>query len=69
MTGVQTCALPISVAAFALAAPFIGPFARLFGFVALPLSLLAATLAIIVGYVGATELAKRWFYRVPTLQK
>ena len=59
----------VAVAAFALAVPFIGPFARLFGFVALPLSLLAAMLAIIVGYVVVTELAKRWFYRVPAPQK
>ncbi len=53
----------IAVAAFAVAAPFIGSFARIFGFVALPAGLLGAMVAIVVGYVLATEVAKRWFYR------
>jgi Mg2+-importing ATPase len=53
----------VAVAAVALAVPFIGPFARVFGFVALTWPLLGATVAIVVGYAIATELAKRWFYR------
>ena len=53
----------VAVAAFAVAVPFIGPLARVFGFVALTWPLLGAMVAIIVGYVFATELAKRWFYR------
>ena len=53
----------VAVAAFAVALPFITPFARAFGFVALPWPLLGAMGAIVVGYVLATELAKLWFYR------
>jgi hypothetical protein len=51
------------VAAFAGAVPFIGPFVAIFGFVAHPWPLLLAMAAIVVGYILATELAKRWFYR------
>jgi len=53
----------VAVAAFAVAAPFVGPFAGVFGFVALPLDLLGAMVAIVVGYILATELAKPWFFR------
>jgi Mg2+-importing ATPase len=53
----------VAVAAFAFAAPFIGPFAEVFGFVALPAPLLSTMVAIVVGYTLATELAKRWFFR------
>ena len=49
----------VTVAAFGVAVPFIGPFARVFGFVALPWPLLGAVVAIVVGYILATELAKR----------
>jgi len=47
----------------AVVVPYIGPFARVFGFVALPWPLLAASLAIVAGYILATETAKRRFYR------
>jgi Mg2+-importing ATPase len=53
----------VAVAAFAVAAPFVGPFAGVFGFVALPWNLLGAMVAIVVGYILATELAKPWFFR------
>jgi Mg2+-importing ATPase len=53
----------VAVAAFAVAVPFVGPFARVFGFVALPWDLLGAMVAIVVGYILATELAKPWFFR------
>jgi Mg2+-importing ATPase len=53
----------VAVAAFTIAAPFIGSFANVFGFVALPWPLLATTVAIVAGYILATEVAKRWFYR------
>jgi P-type Mg2+ transporter len=53
----------VAVAAFAVAVPFIGPFARVFGFVALTWPQLGAMVAIVVAYILATELAKRWFYR------
>ena len=52
----------VAVAAFAVAIPFIGPLAGVFGFVAPPWPLLGAMVAIVVGYILATELAKRWFY-------
>lgn len=53
----------IAVAAIVVAAPFIGPFADVFGFVSLSWKLLGVIGAIFVGYVVATEFAKRWFYR------
>jgi Mg2+-importing ATPase len=53
----------VAVAVLAVAVPYIGPFARVFGFVALPWPLLAAALAIVAGYILATETAKRRFYR------
>ena len=53
----------VAVAAFTISAPFIGPFARVFGFIALTWPLLGAMVAIVLGYILATELAKRWFYR------
>ena len=50
------------VAMLALALPFIGPVAGLFGFVALPPALLGGMLLVVLGYVAATEFAKRRFY-------
>ena len=46
-----------------LAIPYLTPLARLFDFVPLPWPLLMVTLVILVGYVVATEAAKRWFFR------
>ena len=46
-----------------LAIPYLGSLSALFGFTPIPIALLAATLAIVAGYVAATELAKAWFYR------
>jgi Mg2+-importing ATPase len=51
-----------TVCVVAVALPFVTPLARVFGFVALPWPLLAAMLAIVAGYVVATELAKRWYF-------
>lgn len=51
------------VAVAILMLPWFVPFAALFGFVPLPASLLAAMLAIVAGYVLATEIAKRIYYR------
>ena len=53
----------VAVSALAVALPFIAPFARVFGFVALPWPLLAVALAIVAGYIVATELAKHWYFR------
>ena len=49
----------LAVAALALASPYLGPLARAFGFVPLPLPLLATLVLVVVAYIGATELAKR----------
>ena len=53
----------VAVCAVAVALPFVSPVAGVFGFVALSWPLLAAALAIVAGYVLATELAKRRYYR------
>jgi len=53
----------VAVCALAVALPFSAPLARVFGFVALPWPLLAAALAIVAGYIVATEIAKRWYFR------
>jgi P-type Mg2+ transporter len=50
------------VAALALALPYTGPLAGLFGMVALPWPLLASTLLIVLGYAVATEIAKRLYF-------
>lgn len=47
----------------ALCLPYLGPVARAFGFVPLPPSLLAASLAIVAGYIVCTEAIKRWLQR------
>jgi Mg2+-importing ATPase len=52
------------VAAVALALPWTGPAAGLFGLIPLPPPLVATLLAIVAGYVLATEGAKLLFYRV-----
>ena len=53
----------VAVAAFVVASPFIGPFASIFGLAALPSPLLCVMFAIVMGYVLATEFAKRWYFR------
>lgn len=53
----------LAVGMLALALPWSGPAAALFGFVPLPPSLTAAMLAIVLAYVAVTELTKRWFAR------
>jgi Mg2+-importing ATPase len=47
----------------ALAVPFLGPFSTAFGFVPLSALEMAIVLAIVAGYIVATEGAKAWFYR------
>ena len=53
----------VAVCAVAVALPFIAPVASVFGFVALPWPLHAAMVAIVAGYILATELAKRRYFR------
>jgi Mg2+-importing ATPase len=52
-----------AVAVLAVALPYIAPAARLLGFVPLPPTLLAVVIGIVCAYVGATEAAKRRFWR------
>ena len=59
LLGVST----VIVMGAALCLPYLGPVARAFGFVPLPPSLLAASLAIVAGYIVCTEAIKRWLQR------
>jgi Mg2+-importing ATPase len=52
----------VVLVAVALATPYL-PYARIFGFVPLPGTVLGTLVVITVLYVMATELQKRWFYR------
>jgi Mg2+-importing ATPase len=53
----------VGVIALALALPYTGPLAAAFGFVALPTSLMLASLLVVAAYVATTEGAKQRFYR------
>ena len=53
----------LAVAAATFAVPFLGGPSALFGFVPLSTMELAAVVAIVGGYVVATEIAKSWFFR------
>jgi len=53
------------VAALALALPFFEPAAALFGLIPLSPALLGSMLLVVLGYVAATEFAKRRFYALP----
>ena len=55
----------VAVAALACSLPYIGPVARLFGLVALPWTLMACAMLIVVAYMLSTEAIKRWFYARP----
>jgi Mg2+-importing ATPase len=67
---VAQCAEPVAVdhetvvvGATALALPYAGPVAAVFGLQPLPPTLFAAALAIVFAYAASTELTKRIFYR------
>jgi P-type Mg2+ transporter len=53
----------LGVMALALALPFMGPLARVLGFVPLSVPMAATLVTIVLAYLGATEAAKRWFWR------
>jgi len=53
----------IVVALATLAIPYLGPLSSAFGFVPLAATQIAAVIAIVAGYIVATEGAKVWFYR------
>jgi Mg2+-importing ATPase len=54
--------LTVGLIGIALALPYL-PFARVFGFVPLPGSLVAAVSLLTALYVVASELQKKWFFR------
>ena len=54
----------LAVAVATLAVPFLGPLSAVFGFVPLSAPQMATVLAIVFGYIAATEGAKAWFYRM-----
>jgi Mg2+-importing ATPase len=53
----------LAIAALSLALPYLGPVARVFGFVPLPAALMACVVGIVVGYVATTEAAKRFLWK------
>ena len=53
----------ISVSLACLSLPYLGEVAVLFGLEPMPWPLAVAALVIVAGYIVATELGKRWFYR------
>jgi Mg2+-importing ATPase len=53
--------LTVSVATLAI--PFLGPLSSVFGFVPLSALQMGTVIAIVIGYIAATEGAKAWFYR------
>ncbi|MCC6471663.1 MAG: magnesium-translocating P-type ATPase [Alphaproteobacteria bacterium] len=53
------------VGAVALAAPYAGPLSDAFGFVAISPSVMAASVAIVLGYMVATEATKALYFRRP----
>jgi Mg2+-importing ATPase len=53
----------IVIAALTVTIPFTGELASIFGFVPLPMPLLAASFLIVISYLAATEAAKHWFFR------
>jgi Mg2+-importing ATPase len=53
----------LTVAVATLAIPFLGPLSSVFGFVPLSALQMATVVAIVVGYIAATEGAKVWFYK------
>ncbi|WP_291861410.1 magnesium-translocating P-type ATPase [Bradyrhizobium sp.] len=53
----------LAVAGATLAIPFLGPLSAMFGFVPLSWLEMGTAIAIVAGYVAATEGAKVWFYR------
>jgi P-type Mg2+ transporter len=58
-----------AVAALALALPYIGPLAGLFGLVRLPPTLLGSVLLIVLAYGAATEFVKSRFYAKPARRR
>ena len=51
------------VAGIAVSISYLGSVTRLLGFVPIPLPVMAAIFLIVLAYVAATEITKRWFYK------
>ena len=52
----------LAAAVATLAIPFLGPLSSVFGFVPLSVIQMGTVIAIVAGYIVATEAAKAWFY-------
>jgi P-type Mg2+ transporter len=52
----------LAAAVATLAIPFLGPLSSVFGFVPLSVIQMGTVIAIVAGYIAATEGAKAWFY-------
>src|SRR4029078_10959987 len=52
-----------AAAAFALVTPFLGRGSALFGFFPLSIVEMGTVVGIVIAYLAATELAKRWVFR------
>jgi Mg2+-importing ATPase len=59
----------LAVTTATLAIPFLGPLSSVFGFLPLSVPQMCTVVAIVVGYILATEAAKAWFYRARTRTK
>ena len=59
--------IAVVIATFTI--PFLGSLSSVFGFVPLSALQVGATVAIVVGYIVATEAAKAWFFRAEEPQK
>ena len=53
----------VAATAFAVATPFFGRLSTLFGFVPLSTVEMGTVVGIVIAYLAATEIAKRWFFR------
>jgi P-type Mg2+ transporter len=63
MPGKMLIAASLVVSVVALAVPYLGAVTQRFGFVPLPLPVVVALLAIVLVYLGSTELTKHWLYK------
>jgi len=52
----------LAIAVATLAIPFLGSLSSVFGFVPLSVLQMGTVIAIVIGYIAATEAAKAWFY-------
>ena len=50
--------------AFTLAIPFLGSLSSVFGFVPLSALQMGSIIAVVAGYIAATEAAKLWIFRL-----